>query len=149
MKRLSILAAAFTLSLSPSAFAASVDDAAGCKMYSQFGSTMVDFMLPLTLQDFVDMMSGKDTEALAGMSVELISQMDKGDMKTMLALGNEAQIVGRAAGEVAMQILMSGQASSSSEVKTIMRSQCKKIGFTQLIANQKKANQASALNLGQ
>jgi hypothetical protein len=147
MKRLSVLAAAAALSLASPAYAAEVEDAAACKMYSQFAATMVDFMLPLTLQDFVNMMSGKDPEALAEMSSGLITQLDQGDIKTMLALGDEAQIAGQAAGEVAMQILMTGQATSSSEVKNIMDSHCIEIGFDQILANQKTANRASAGNI--
>ena len=146
MKRLSILVAAAALSLSSPAIAADTDNKAACKMYSVFGSTMVDFMLPLTMQEFVNMMSGKDPAAFAEMSSALISQLSGEDIKTMVSLGADAQVAGQAAGEVAMQILMSGQATSSSEVKTIMDSHCNKIGFDQIVSNQKRANQAAAGN---
>ena len=146
MKRLSILAAAFALLLSSPASAANIENEAGCQMYSKFGSSMVDFMLPLTVQEFVNMMNGKDPEAFVAMSTSFLSKLDGNDIKTMVALGNDAEAAGQAAGEVAMQMLISGQATSSSEVKTIMESHCNKIGFSQIVANQKKAIQATADN---
>jgi len=147
MKHIPILAATFALSFSSPTFAADVDDAAGCKMYGQIAGVMVDFMLPLTMQDFVNMMSGKDPETLAKMSSGLISGLDGDDIKTMMALGGDAQIAGQAAGDVAVKTLMSGEATSSSEVKSIMESHCNEIGFDQILANQKRANQASAGNI--
>jgi hypothetical protein len=42
---------------------------------------------------------------------------------------------------------MTGQATSSSEVKNIMDSHCIEIGFDQILANQKTANRASAGNI--
>ena len=146
MKRLSILAAAAALSLSSPAYAADIEDAAGCQMYSKFGSSMVDFMLPLTMQEFVNMMTGKDPEASAAMSTSFLSKLDGNDIKTMVALGDDATIAGQAAGEVAMQMLITGKATSSSEVKTIMESHCNKISFDQIVSNQKRANQAAAGN---
>ena len=84
MKRLSILAAAFALSLSSPASAADIENEAGCQMYSKFGSSMVDFMLPLTVQEFVNMMNGKDPEAFVAMSTSFLSKLDGNDIKTCL-----------------------------------------------------------------
>lgn len=145
MKRISLIAAALCLSFSTPAFAA--DNEKSCKMYSKIAGTMVDFMLPLTMQDFVNMMNGKDPKLLGQMTSGLLAGLDADDISTMVSLGSEAEIAGQAAGDVAMRMLMSGQATSSSEVQRIMRADCEDIGFNQIIANQKKANRATAGNL--
>ena len=80
------------------------------------------------------------------MSTSFLSKLDGNDIKTMVALGDDATIAGQAAGEVAMQMLITGKATSSSEVKTIMESHCNKISFDQIVSNQKRANQAAAGN---
>lgn len=146
MKRILIAAAAVSFSFSSPAFAAEVDNDASCKMYSKFAGSMVDSMLPLKMQDFVNMMSGKDPELAQKMTAGLMSKLDGNDIMTMVALGDDATIAGQAAGEVAMATLMSGKATSSEEVRSIMLNDCKKIGFAQILSNQKKAIAASSGN---
>jgi len=149
MKRISLIAAALCLSFSTPAFAADTDNEASCKMYSKIAGTMVDFMLPLTMQDFVNMMNGKDPKLLGEMTSGLLSGLDADDIATMVSLGSDAQIAGQAAGDVAMRMLMSGQATSSSEVQSAMRANCNEIGFDKIVANQKRANRATAGNFSE
>lgn len=149
MKRMSLIAAALCLSFSTPVFAAESDNATSCKMYSKIAGTMVDFMLPLTMQDFVNMMNGKDPKLLGQMTSGLLSGLDAEDVSTMISLGSDAEIAGQAAGDVAMRMLMSGQATSSSQVQRAMKSNCEEIGFDQIIANQKRANRATAGNFSE
>ena len=148
MKRISSVTAALCLSLAAPTLAAAADNKASCQVYSKIGSTTVEFMLPLTLQEFVNMMTGKNPELLQKMSTGLLSGLDGDDVKTMIGLGEDSTLAGQAAGEVAVAMLMSGQASSASEVQTKMQRDCEAIGFDKIVENQKRANRATAGNIG-
>ncbi len=147
MKIFRILAPALLLAISFQVSASEVESDVRCQLYSKLGGSMVEFMLPLTMQDLVNMMSGKDPDLMMDMTTGLLSGLDGNDLGVMMKLpGQDAEIAGQAAGDVAMKVLMSGQATSAAEVRTIMKSTCETIGFDTMVANQKSANLATAGN---
>jgi len=128
---------------------ASADDVAICTLYSKIGSSTVSFMLPLKMQDFVDMMTGKNPELMGTMSQSLLSGLDGNDIATMTKHAEEAALIGEAAGSVGIQSLMSGQASSAEEVQTLMYRQCRAVGAQVIIDNQRQTSALAAQSLGQ
>ena len=66
--------------------------------------------------------------------------MDADDVATLVEMGNNSEVVGKAAGQVAIGMLMEGRTSSASEVQSIMMNDCRSIGFDQIVINQKAAD---------
>ena len=60
--------------------------------------------------------------------------------------GDESAVLGEAAGTVMMELLMTGQATSSEEVEQLMNKTCNAIGVETLMQNQRKAAAANSQN---
>lgn len=149
MKKFQKLALGLTLAVA-TAMPAAANDAAMCKTYGKFGGAMVDFMLPLTMQNFVDMMTGQKPELLSEMTQSLLTYLDGTDLYNMAQMdGDESDLLGEAAGGVAIELLMSGRATNDQEVITLMEYACLKVGIDAIIDNQRIANKAEAQNLGE
>ena len=137
----------FGLFVSAPAYAS---DEAKCDLYGNFGSALVDFMLPLKLQEFVDMMTGNAPELQEEMVSELIDGLSKKNLKTLMKLSqSDNETMGEAAGEVAVNLLMTGAATTPSEVNDLMEANCLAIGAQTIIDNQRRAQAANAQNFGE
>ena len=133
----------------PFAAAAHADDAK-CEVYSKIGNSMVTFMLPLTMQDFINITTGKDPKLSTEMTQKLIESMDSTDYTAMSEMGmGDAELMGEAAGQIAVQLLISGQASSAREVKAAMKDSCMSVGFDAILNNQRKSRANINASLGQ
>lgn len=120
-----------------------------CALYARIGGTMSDFMMPLTVKNFVEMMSGKDNALMAEMTSSLITGIGPDHLATMMTLkGDESELIGQAAGTVMMELLMTGAATTPAEIETNMRQTCNSIGAKTLIANQRAAVAAQSRNVG-
>ena len=120
-----------------------------CQIYAKTGGTMADYMLPLRLQDLVNMLSGKDTELMSGLTGALVGKLTPQEMAAMAQFkSNDATILGEAAGEVTMALLMGGQATSGAQVQSILKDTCMQVGPDQIIQNQRRAKAISDKNLG-
>ena len=139
------LAAVLTLATPASA----TDSDALCSLYSKTGGSVVEFMLPLTMQQFVDMMAGKNPGLMNQMTQALVSEFDEADLIALASVDQQkAQVIGEAAGQVAIELLMSGQATSKAEIVNAMSTSCKAVGPDVIIANQMRANAAVDANMG-
>ena len=120
-----------------------------CGVYSTMGEVLVEFLLPKTLQQFVDATSGKDPTIMAEFGDIVVTKMTA---KELLALGvigeDDAGLLGEAAGQVAVNLLMTGQATTASEVRLSMSKRCQEIGPQDIIENQRRANAAVNQNMG-
>ncbi len=149
MRLAAITLALFSLSFASPVYASDNADKANCEVYSKIGGVMVEFMLPLTMQEFVDMMTGKEPKLMEDMTSALIKGLDGDSLSTMLRLGDESHFVGEAAGEVGVGLLMEGRASSAADVRRIMMNDCQEIGFRRIIDNQKAASALTSRNIVQ
>lgn len=129
---------------------ASASDDQLCKTYGKIGGAMTDFMLPLTVRELVNMMSGKDPAKMSEMTQAFIGSLDGDDFTAIGSLSTADQgIFGEAAGQVAMGLLLSGQATTGDDVTRQMVSSCSRIGARNIIANQRRATAATEANMGQ
>ena len=119
------------------------NDATLCNAYGKIGGYMVGSLLPKTMQDFVDMMTGKNPEMLEGITAGL---MDDLSGKELLAVSkqdeNRMGLMGESAGQVAIQMLMAGQVADKAETVSTLRNNCMSVGVDTIISNQAAANAA-------
>ena len=133
-----ILATTFSLTM-PFAANAQADEAR-CDVYSKIGGSMVNFMLPLTMQDFINITTGKDPKLSSQMTEKMIAGMNETDFATLAELGVDgAGLMGEAAGQIAVELLISGQASSAREVQAVMKETCMSVGVDTILDNQRQA----------
>ena len=149
MKKLltSLVGATCALAMSSNAYA---NDDALCSLYSKTGGATVEFMLPLTMQQFVDMMAGKEPALMNQMTMKLLGEFNSDDLAALATVNQQdAEVIGEAAGMVAVELLMSGQATTKSDIVSVMNSGCNAIGAQTIINNQKAARNATQANMGQ
>jgi len=121
-----------------------------CGVYSELGGSMVDFMLPMTLQQVVDLTSGKNDALAEQMGMKMISNLSEDEIMTLGTMNEtDAGLISEAAGMVAIELLMTGQATTSAEIRNYMLLTCNQVGASQIIANQSKMRAATAANMGQ
>ena len=121
------------------------DDQTTCSFYSKVGSSVISFVLPLKVQDLVDMLAGKNPDLMIEMTAVMLTAMSAEEFVQLLAMGgDESELLSQSAGEVAFQILMTGQATSVAEVETQLMAICLRIGPDAIMENQRKANKALA-----
>jgi len=115
-----------------------------CSIYGSIGESMVDFMLPLTLKNFIELNTGGNPELEQELTSALESSLSVSDARSFVKLNEEEQtLLGEAAGGTAVTLLMSGHAADAKAIKTFMQKNCEKHGYKTIIAQQKKANNAT------
>lgn len=143
MRKRFLAIAATTMCLSLAPVSASADDNKEvCLFYGNVGAAAVDFILPLKVQQVVDMISGKDTALVEKMqkSVEGIGN-DKA-RSAMKNMGDDAaEHLGASAGFLAFQLIMTGQATSPQEVFSVLYKGCQDTGAQKIVENQRAAAQ--------
>ena len=136
-----IISTSIFLLLSTSSFALKNEET--CNVYGSAGKLVSDFMLPLTVQELINMLTGKDNDLLKELTQTMTSGLSADELAAFASLGAEdSEVLGELAGQTAIQLLMQGQATSSNEVKAIMVNQCNQIGTANLISRMKQAKQA-------
>ncbi len=129
---------------------AAEDNQTVCGLYSSIGGSLTEFMLPLTMQDFVNIMTGKDPELLKDLSINMLNGLTGAELAALNAMDeDDSSLLSESAGQIAVNHLMSGSASSSEDVKYLMKNTCLSIGAAKIIENQRRANDATQANLGQ
>ncbi len=132
----SIMFAAVTCSIAASAN--DKDDI--CGYYGNVGAAAVDFLLPLSFQQVVNMVSGKDADLLAKMSEAVEGKGSKATRTKVTAMGDDAlELLGEAAGFHGFQLTLTGQATSGEEVFIRLSSQCQQMGPESIIETQRRA----------
>lgn len=140
----------FALFLAVSApISSAAEDDIRCDLYGSIGGSLAEFMLPLTMQDFVNMMTGKDPGLLNELSNSLLKSVNGLELAALSEMAeSDRELFSEAAGETAIQYLMSARASSSEDLKTIMEKTCISIGADSIIDNKKRAKRLTDANLG-
>ena len=119
-----------------------------CTIYSKMGEVLVETMLPRTMQEFVDATTGKNPAIMNEFTDSILTRLTAEEMAVLAANEADAGLIGEASGQVAIQILMNGQASSARQVGMIMNEACVSVGSNTIIENQRRANAAVNQNMG-
>lgn len=126
-----------SLSLAPAAQAD--ENSALCHLYTNTGAGMVEFLLPLTVQQYVNLTAGNEPELANQMAQAIMRQYDPQILAQLQSVNPEKLgLIGEAAGQTVTQLLMSGQATSKAEVSNLMSSACQSLGANVIYEEQKK-----------
>lgn len=125
---------------------AQADDDALCGAYAAIGQAMASEMLDLTFRDVVSMMRGTNPAVMQQISNALINAVTGDEMAAMLQMSADDQaLLGEAAGQQAMMILMSGQQESADGVGKSMEATCKSAGLQALLDQQRQVRSAMGI----
>ncbi len=143
MKKSIISALTLTICLGFAPQAIADENAALCHLYSATGAGTVEFLLPLTVQQYVNLTAGKD-KALADQMTQAIVRQYNPQIIAQLQNTSPEKIglMGEAAGQTVTQLLMSGQATSKADVQGVMTSACQALGANTIIEEQKKLRES-------
>lgn len=131
-------------------FSAAAEDDIRCSLYGSIGGSLAEFMLPLTMQDFINMMTGEDPDLMHELSSSLLKSVNGLELAAFTKMPDkDAEIFSESAGQTAIQHLMSATASSSEDLKALMESSCNSVGADRIIRNQKRAKRLTEANLGE
>lgn len=112
-----------------------------CGGYAAVGGVIASEMLDLTLRDVVGMMQNKRPDITAKIASAMESRLTPAEMLGIAQLpGDESSLLGEASGVHAMNVLMSGQASSADEVSNMLKQSCLTTGYKTVISNQRQIN---------
>ncbi|MBL4617953.1 MAG: hypothetical protein JKY46_09670 [Robiginitomaculum sp.] len=113
------------------------DDQELCGFYGNIGRSIAEFMLPLTIQQMVDMNSGNNPALQKEMEAKVMTYVTANQL---IAAGNlkeqEITFFAESAGQNGVMLLMEAKARSSTEVYDILETRCKRVGALKLIENQ-------------
>lgn len=114
-----------------------------CNVYGDLGQSVADYILPFTIQEMVDMVTGQNPAAMGGFTRALMNGISPENLG-VLATSNQADIelLGKYAGQIAMQSLMSGQIPDTSKVGEALFQQCNAIGSEALLQRFRQADAA-------
>lgn len=133
----SLIALAISMSSGP---AGASDQDEICGYYGNVGAAAIDFLLPLSFQQVLDMVSGKDADLLEKMSKAVEGKGTKSTRDKVTALGENAlDLLGEAAGFHGFQLALTGQATNGEEVFIRLSTQCQQLGPQALIDMQRRA----------
>ncbi|WP_026168231.1 hypothetical protein [Kordiimonas gwangyangensis] len=146
MKKIALLTASLltTATIFPSSATADAeDDKEICLYYGNVGAAAVEFLLPLKLQQVVDLISGRD-EALLEKMNKTVEGVGNVRVKTaMKKIGDDAaEHLGASAGFLSFQLVMTGQATTPQEVFSVLYRGCSETGPERIVENQRKAVQS-------
>jgi len=145
-------AAAITIALTAAAVPsrAQDNDALLCGFYGTVAESIVEFVLPLTYKEVLDMLAGRSPELLGGMQKAMFAKIPPAQLGAFSTAGKQrASALAEAAGSVAFELLMTGQFATPAEIKDHMIATCNNIGVQSLIDNQIAANAAVQQSMGQ
>lgn len=142
MKKIAVFwAALFTAtSLTTLSRADANEDKEICLYYGNVGAVAVDFLLPLKLQQVVDLISGRDEVLMQKMNKTIEGVGNVQVKASMKKLGDDAaEHLGSSAGFLSFQLIMTGQATTPQEVFSVLYRSCTETGPGRIVENQRKA----------
>ncbi len=111
-----------------------------CLYYGNVGAAAVDFLLPLKLQQVVDLISGRDEALLEKMNKTVEGVGNVQVKEAMKKIGEDAaEHLGASAGFLSFQLVMTGQATTPQEVFSVLYRSCTETGPERIVENQRKA----------
>ncbi len=116
-----------------------------CSYYGNVGAAAVDFLMPLTFAEVVEMVSGKNKDLLERMA-DTVGRKGNADVKATIGRMGEGslELMGEAAGLHGFQLVMTGQATNGEEVFGILASRCMEAGPDAVIEAQRRARAVQA-----
>lgn len=100
-----------------------------CDAFGSIGYTVATVMLPVTMQELVDMTRGQNPDLLGKITQGLTANMAPETLAKFTSLPpKELDGLSQLAGAVGMQTLMSGGAGSPDELQGIMARHCRTVG---------------------
>ncbi len=111
-----------------------------CHYYSTLGSSSAAFMLPMRFEQIIAMFAGRDRAMMAAFTDHIMNSVKGKDLHTASTLSDEENdYLSESAGDVAVELLMTGKAITRDEVFNRLNAHCLRIGPMAIIANQKAA----------
>ena len=114
-----------------------------CQAFGNFGGILTRHILPLSVKDFADMNSGKNPRLVQVAVAKLEQGLTASDKQAISRLGEEnGALFEEAASDLAMNIVLTGSASTSQATAAIMRQECQNLGVSQIIEIQRATYQS-------
>ncbi|MCF6292775.1 MAG: hypothetical protein L3J04_05210 [Robiginitomaculum sp.] len=136
-----ILLLAGTLSMLGSTGKAN-DDQELCGLYGNIGRGVAEFMLPLTLQQIINMNSGNEPELQKESETKAMTYVTANQLIAAVKLTEqEVAAFGESAGQNAVALLMEAKARSGMDIFDFLTNRCNRLGAQTVISNQIKAIQ--------
>lgn len=118
-----------------------------CTVYGKLGAESAAFMLPQPFGELIAMMRGENADLLARFVQHLTHAMSGAELISLGELPEDSiSLLGEAAGQSAVEMLMTARASNATEIGQLLISHCERIGPEQIIANQRAVKAAAAEN---
>lgn len=125
------------------------DEEALCGAYAAVGGVMAEELLDVTMRDFIKMNQGKNPLLLHSVTMAIASAWDGRQMMAVTAMdGDGVELLGEAAGQTAMTLMLEGTTADADELRAIMMGHCRSVGMDNIIANQRAVRAAVASNMG-
>ncbi|TNE66909.1 MAG: hypothetical protein EP335_02550 [Alphaproteobacteria bacterium] len=110
-----------------------------CSYYGNIGASAVDFLMPLTFRQVVDLVAGKDEALAKKLNERLQSRANSRVVAILGRMGDDAAgLLGESAGYQAFQMAIGGQATKGSEIFAAMNNACLELGADTIIENQRQ-----------
>ena len=137
-----IAALSLVLPLTFSAPASAQSDVELCQAFVNFGGIITGYILPLTVKDFADMNSGKNSQLVQGVIVKLDRELTARNKQVLNQLGQEnTPLFEEAASDFAIDLALSAQVSDSRSAAQFMQQECMAIGARQILEIQRATYQ--------
>ena len=111
-----------------------------CEAYGAIGFAVADFMLPMSLQQIVNMASGASPQQMEIFSANMQQVLAGPYADALRQAGPDAGgLFGQFGGDAAMGLLMQGRATSADQLRTVMIQQCNTVGSAKLLEDMRTA----------
>ena len=117
-----------------------------CNIYGHVGQSVANYILPMTMQELVEMLTGQNPEAMGGFARSMSSGLSDEQLGILATVNpQDIELLSTLSGQTAMQMLMSGQVADTSRLGAILEQQCNQAGGgAVMIERMRRANQAFA-----
>jgi hypothetical protein len=120
-----------------------------CEIYGRTGAAVARFMLPLTFQDAIAMLNGRNDRLLGQFTEYLLKAFSGEDLVAISRMpSDQFSLLSEAAGASTFSLLMDGTVTSPDGVAAHLSGTCGRLGVSTIIANQRAVKAASESNVG-
>lgn len=120
-----------------------------CEIYGRTGAAVARFMLPLTFQDAIAMLNGRNDKLLGQFTEYLIKAFSGEDLVAISRMpSDQFSLLSEAAGASTFSLLMDGTVTSPDGVAAHLSDTCDRLGVNTIITNQRAVKAATESNVG-
>lgn len=140
MKIIKSVALATALFTSSGQSAIADDNELLCSVYGSMSQSVVNFMLPLTFEQILNMITGKDNLLMGQFTQAMMTSM-KPEALGKLATSSQTDIamLSQHAGQTVFQMMMSGQILDMNAAGEVMENKCLEMGSRNIINRMEQA----------